>query len=299
MYDVIIIGAGISGLTASIYLSRAGKKVLILEKDTIGGQIASSPLIENYPGFKKISGAELVNNIYEQIDSLGVELEIEEVKKIEHGKIKKVYTEDNEYETKSIIIATGAKYRLLNLPKEQEFIGNGIHFCVVCDGAFYKDKVVAVIGGGNSAIGNVISLSEIAKKVYVIQNLEDLTCELSLIERLKEKTNVEVICSSTVTGLIGKDSLEGIIIKTNGVEQEIKLDGMFISIGLVPESKIFEGIIDLDKYNYILSDDCRTKLDGVFVSGDVRCKKYRQMTTATSDGTIAALEVIKYLDTLK
>ncbi|MDD3187171.1 MAG: FAD-dependent oxidoreductase [Bacilli bacterium] len=298
MHDVVIVGCGIAGMTSAIYLARAGKKVLILERDTIGGQIASSPLVENFPGYKSISGSELSNNIYEQVENLNIDVEIEDVLKIEKGDIKKVITDDNTYECKSIILATGAKYRLLGLENEENLIGNGLHFCVACDGAFYKDKVVAVIGGGNSAIVNVNALSDICRKVYVIQNLDDLTCELSLKRQLSNKDNVEVICSSVVTRLIGDEFLEGIVIK-NTEEREIKLDGMFISIGLVPQSELASNFIDLDKYNYILSDDCKTNVDGIFVAGDCRTKKYRQLTTAANDGTISAMEAIRYLDTCK
>ena len=168
MYDIIIIGCGPAGMTAGIYAARANKKVLIIEKETIGGQISSSPLVENYPGYKEISGSELANNMFEQVTALGVDVELDEVKKIEHGKIKKVITLDNVYEAKAVIIATGSRYKLLGLKNEDNLIGNGIHFCVACDGAFFKDKIVAVIGGGNSAVINAITLSDICKKVYVI-----------------------------------------------------------------------------------------------------------------------------------
>ncbi len=292
MYDTIIIGCGPASMTSAIYLARAGKKVLILERETIGGQISSSPLVENYPGFKGISGAELSNNMYEQVVSLGVDIELEEVTKIIDGKVKKVVTDENTYETKSVIIATGARYRLLGLDNEVNLIGNGIHFCVSCDGAFYKNKVVAVIGGGNSAVINAITLADLCKKVYVIQNLDDLTCENVLKDKLKSKNNVEVITSSKVTRIIGNDSLEAIEINN---KDNIKLDGMFISIGLVPQNEIVKDFITLDKYNYIDSNDCSTNIEGIFVAGDCRTKKFRQLTTATSDGTIAANLVLEYL----
>ncbi len=296
MYDTIIIGCGPSGMTAAIYLARANKKVLILEKETIGGQIASSPLVENYPGYISISGSELANNLYDQVTNLGVNIELEEVLEIKEGNIKTVVTTDNTYETKSIIIATGAKYRLLGLDNEINLIGNGIHFCVSCDGAFYKDRTVAVIGGGNSAIINAITLSDICKKVYIIQNLDELTAEFSLIEKLKSKNNVEIITSSVVTKIIGEDTLESITIKNKELEKNIKIDGMFISIGLVPQNDIFKKFIKLDKYNYINSNDCNTNIEGIFVSGDCRTKQYRQLTTATSDGTTSALLTLNYLD---
>lgn len=295
MYDIIIIGCGPAGLTASIYAKRANKKVLVLEKENIGGQITASLNVENYPGYSKISGAELMNNLYNQAVELGCEISIEEVLKIKDGNIKTVITDEGEYQTKSIIIATGCKNRLLGLPKEEDFIGNGISFCVACDGAFYKDKVVAVVGGGNSAIVNAISLADMCKKVYVIQNLDMLTAESMLLEKLDSKCNVEVICGVLVKEILGDDEFEGIRIYGK-VDKDIKLDGLFISIGQIPQNEIFKNILELNDYNYIKSVECTTNKDGIFVAGDCREKKIRQLTTACGDGTIAALEAINYID---
>lgn len=297
MYDIIIVGCGPAGLTAAIYALRANKKVLILEKDNIGGQITSSLKVENFPGFKQISGNDLMNNLYEQAIDLGCEINIEEVIKIKDGKIKTVITDENEYETKSLIIATGCKNRLLGIDREEEFIGNGISFCVACDGAFYRDKVVAVIGGGNSAVINALSLSEICKKVYLIQNLDFLTAEDMLKERIKEKNNIEIMYNSKVVKLIGDDELKSIEI-SGKEDKSIAIDGMFISIGQIPQNDIFKGIIDLNEQNYIKSIECLTNKEGIFVAGDCREKKIRQLTTAAGDGTIAALEAINYLNNL-
>lgn len=297
MYDIIIVGCGPAGLTAAIYALRANKKILILEKDNIGGQITSSLKVENFPGFKQISGNDLMNNLYEQAIDLGCEINIEEVIKIKDGKIKTVITDENEYETKSLIIATGCKNRLLGIDREEEFIGNGISFCVACDGAFYKDRIVAVIGGGNSAVINALSLSEICKKVYLIQNLDFLTAEDMLKERIKEKNNIEIMYNSKVVKLIGDDELKSI--EVSGKEDKIiAIDGMFISIGQIPQNDIFKGIIDLNEQNYIKSIECLTNKEGIFVAGDCREKKIRQLTTAAGDGTIAALEAINYLNNL-
>lgn len=296
MYDIIIIGCGPAGMTAAIYAARANKKVLIIEKESIGGQMASSPLIENYPGYASISGSELANNMFEQVDSLNVEFELEEVTDIIDGNIKKVITDSNEYKTKSIIIATGSKYRLLGLENEENLIGNGIHFCTACDGFFFKDKIVAIIGGGNSAIINAITMADISKKVYVIQNLSDLTCESALKDKLSEKSNVDVIVNSTVKEIIGEEKLKSIIISNNGENEEITLDGMFISIGLVPQSEFVKNILKLNNYGYIESNNCITEIPGIFVAGDCRDKAFRQVTISTSDGTIAATEAINYLN---
>lgn len=296
MYDIIIIGCGPAGMTAGIYAARSNKRVLILEKETIGGQMASSPLIENYPGYASISGSELANNMFEQVNNLNIDIELEEAKEIIDGEIKKVITDSNEYETKSIIIATGSKYRLLGLENEESLIGNGIHFCTACDGFFFKDKIVAIIGGGNSAIINAITMADIAKKVYVIQNLSKLTCENVLEEKLKEKNNVEIIVNANVKEIIGKDSLESIVITTDGKEEKIKLDGMFISIGLVPQSDFVKKLLKTNEYGYIESNNCITNIPGIFVAGDCREKSFRQITISTSDGTIAATEAINYIN---
>lgn len=294
-YDTIIIGAGPAGLTAAIYLLRASKKVLIIEKESIGGQISSSPLVENYPGFIKISGSELSNNLFEQVTNLNGEFTIEEVKKI--TKDKKVITDETTYQAKSIIIATGCKHRRLNIENEEDLIGNGVHFCVSCDGAFYKDKTVVVVGGGNSAIINALSLSDICKKVYIIQNLDHLTAEKKLIEQLDNKNNIEIILSSILTKYhTSNEELTKITIKTKEEEKEIKTDGVFLSIGLIPANEIFKDIITLDQYGYIESENMKTNIEGIFVAGDCRTKSVRQVTTATSDGTIAAINTITYLN---
>lgn len=296
MYDIIIIGCGPAGMTSAIYAARANKKVLILEKETIGGQMASAPLIENYPGYKSISGSELANNMFEQIMDLNVDFELEEVKKIIDGKTKKVVTDENTYEAKTVIIATGSKYRLLNIENEENLIGKGIHFCTACDGIFFKDKTVAIIGGGNSAIINALTMSDICKKVFIIQNMPNLTCESILKDNLNKKENIEIIFNATVKKIIGEDSLESIIININGQEKEIKLDGMFISIGLIPQSDFIKEILKTNQYGYIESNDCITEIEGIFVAGDCRDKTFRQVTISTSDGTTAASHAINYLN---
>jgi thioredoxin reductase (NADPH) len=298
IYDCIIIGAGPAGLTSAIYLLRAGKNVLILEKSTIGGGIASTPMIENYPGCARVSGEQLADNLFAQVTDFGGNLEVWEVKKIEEdGDHYKLVTDGPDFFAKTIIIATGTTWRRLGLPNEENLIGHGISFCVTCDGAFYKDQTVAIIGGGNTAVTNALELSEICKKLIVVQNLADLTGENILNEKLKAKENVEIIYNATVKELIGEDELKGIVINTPNGEKKIDVDGMFISIGLVPQTDFVKDSIALNKFNYIDAvENCNTNLKGVFVAGDVRNKAYHQITTATSDGTVAALEVQKYLD---
>ena len=296
MYDVVIIGAGPAGMTSAIYLARAGKKVIIIEKETIGGQMASSPLIENYPGYNAISGSELANNMYEQLDDLGVDIELDTINKVIPGDVIKLVGEDNTYEAKAVIIATGSKYRLLGLLNEEELIGKGIHFCVSCDGAFYKNKDVAVIGGGNSALINAIALSDLCNKVYLVQNLDHLTGENILLDKVNTKKNIKVLLSSKVEEIIGDKELEKIIISNNDNKQELIIDGMFISIGLIPQSDFVKDILDINDYGYIKSDNCITNIDNIFVAGDCRDKMIRQITVATSDGTTCAIDALNYLN---
>ena len=297
MYDIVIIGAGPAGLTAAIYALREKKKIVILEKETIGGKITSSSNVENYPGFKSISGMDLANNLYEQVINLGGKIKIEEVVKIEEGKIKKVITDENEYEAKSIIIASGSKYKKLGLENEEDLIGNGISFCTVCDGLFYKDKTVCVIGGGNSAIINAVYLSQICQKVYLIVRKEKLKGDKLVINSLKHKENIEIIYNANVIKYITEnDELKGVLIKQEKNEEKIEVDGVFLAIGQIPEIDYTNNLINLNTEKYIISnEDCKTNIKGIFVAGDVREKKVRQLTTAVSDGTIAALNALNYL----
>ena len=301
MYDIIIIGAGPAGLTAAVYACRANKNVLVLEKGSFGGQITYSPKVENIPGFVSLTGNEFADKLVEQALSLGAEIEPTEVFGIRNGKVKTVVTEDGEYEAKAVIIATGAKHRLLGLEKEQEFIGNGISFCAVCDGAFHKDQDIAVIGGGNSALQEAILLSDIASKVYVVQNLDCLTGEKKLCDQLYAKENVEIITGSVVKTLKGDSDLTGIIIEktSDNTVRELDITGMFIAIGLIPQNENFADLMELDSYGYADADEsCTTKTEGVFVAGDCRKKKIRQVATAASDGAVAALAACDYIDSL-
>ena len=297
MYDCIIIGSGMAGMTSALYLLRANKKVLVIEQESIGGQIASSPRVENYPGFKLISGVELTSNLYDQIEDLGCEYEFEEVLNIEDkGDIKVVNTDGGSHEGRSVIIATGCKYRRLNLEGEDDFIGNGISFCVACDGAFYNDKNVAVIGGGNSALTIALDLVNNTKHVTIIQNLPDLTGEPINVEKIKNHPKADIHYNSTVLNYITDgDEFKGITIEENGEKKDIFVDGIFVSIGTVANTKPFD-IIKKDQYDYILADDFnKTNIDGIFVAGDCKSKKIRQLTTATADGTIAAISCLNYL----
>ncbi len=298
MYDIIIIGGGPAGLTAALYARRANKTVLVIEKGTFGGQITYSPKVENIPGFIQLSGNEFAEKLVEQVLEQGADVECAEVTEIKNGDVKTVITDCGEFEGKALVIATGAKHRMLGLPREEEFVGEGISFCAVCDGAFYSGKTVAVIGGGNSALQEALLLSDLCEKVYVVQNLDYFTGEEKLQEQLKAKTNVEIILGTTVEGLLGDSELTGITIKnSNGETTELTVDGMFVAIGLIPQNEPFAEHIALNSYGYVESgEDCITTAEGIFVAGDCRSKKIRQVATAAADGAVAALAACDYLD---
>lgn len=300
MYDMIVIGAGPAGLTAALYARRAEKSVLILERSTFGGQMTYSPKIENYPGAGTLSGNELADKMVEQVLEQGAEIELETVTAIHNdGEIKRVITEGGgEYEARSVVIAVGVKHRQLGLAREHELVGHGISFCAVCDGAFYRNMTVAVIGGGNSALQEALLLSEGCRKVYVIQNLDEFTGEAALVNKLKARDNVEFIMGTVVTELVGDPELTAIRIKSNcGQEDELAVDGMFVAIGLIPCNAPFADVAKLNDYGYFDSDEtCRTQSEGIFVAGDCRSKTIRQVTTATADGASAALAACRYLE---
>lgn len=300
MYDIIIIGGGPAGLTAALYACRANKKTLVIEKETFGGQITFSPKVENIPGFISLTGNEFAEKLVEQVLEQGADVESCEAIEIRDGEIKTVVTDDGEYQGKSVIIATGAKHRMLGIDGEERFVGEGISFCAVCDGAFYKNKTVAVVGGGNSALQEAILLSDTAKKVYVVQNLDFFTGEKKLVEQLEQLENVEIILGVTVDSFVGDNELEGIVIKNSaGETRKLELDGLFVAIGLIPQNEAFKNVVKLDGRGYAEVDEsCETETKGIFVAGDCRTKKIRQVTTAAADGAIAALAACDYVDGL-
>lgn len=303
MYDIAIIGGGAAGLTAALYARRANKTVLVIEKGTFGGQITFSPLVENFPTQESVSGAELADKLTEQALSQGADVEVDTVIAIEENDgFKKIIGESGEFEALAVIIATGAKHRTLKVKGEERFIGEGISFCAVCDGAFYKDKNVVVVGGGNSALQEALLLSELCTSVTIVQNLPELTGEKALAERLYKKENVKVLCSKTVSEFLGENELEAVLIRDEitGETDEIKTDGVFVAIGLSPQNEPFKNLINIDSYGYADSDEsCTTKTNGVFVAGDCRKKQIRQLTTACADGSIAALAACNFVDSLK
>ena len=301
MYDIIIVGGGPAGLTAAVYGLRAGKSVLVIEKNGFGGQIAYSPKVENIPGTISISGAEFADKLTEQAMNLGADVELENVIRVEPGEVKKVYTEEgNCFEAKTVILSVGVKHRMLGLPGEEDLIGKGISFCAVCDGAFYTGQETVMIGGGNSALQEALLLAEVCSKVTVVQNLAFFTGEKKLADALEAKANVETVFSSVVDEYLTADGqLTGMVIRNTetGETRTLTCDGAFLAVGLVPENEAFAEAVKLDERGYFdVGEDCTTGTPGVFVAGDCRRKNIRQVTTAAGDGAVAAMAACRYLD---
>ena len=300
MYDIIIIGGGPAGLTAALYARRQNKSVLVLEKNSFGGQTVYSPKIENYPGFVEMSGIEFSDKLVDQVLHQGAELEPAEALSIaDHGTFKTVVTDSGDYEATAVILACGAKHRMLGLEGEEDYVGNGISFCAVCDGAFYKDKAVAVIGGGNSALQEALLLSQTCAQVDIIQNLGFLTGEEKLIEALKTKENVSITLNTVVDGLLGDGQLSAIRLRSTqtGAITEKALDGMFVAIGLVPDTEVAKDLLTLDDRGYVpAAEGCETAVPGIYVAGDCRTKTIRQIATAIADGATAALAASKFVE---
>ena len=298
MYDIIIIGAGPAGLSAAIYARRALKKVLVIEALSYGGQIINALKIDNYPSMPHVSGIDFATNLYKQAKELDCDFVFEKVEKIELGEDnKKIITLNNSYEAKAVIIATGCRNRKLNLENEEKFVGRGISYCATCDGNFYRNQDVAVVGGGNTALEDALYLSDIARKVYIIHRRDEFRASEVDIIQVKEKANIEFIYNSNVIKLIGEDNLKEIEVSNQDREvRNIPISGLFIAIGREPANEEFKKLVELDDDGYIIADeDCHTSCEGIFVAGDNRTKGLRQLVTATSDGAVAATEAVKYI----
>ena len=300
MHDIIIVGAGTAGLSAAIYGLRAGKSVLVLEQASYGGQIINTPEIENYPAIQKISGFEFATNLYNQAKNLGAEFAFEKVEGIEDkGQFKEVKTKDKSYEGKTVILATGAKNRSLGVEKEEELVGKGISYCATCDGMFYRGKVVAVNGGGNTAVEDATFLSDYVEKVYVIHRRDEFRADKAEVDRLVSKPNVELVLNSTVKTLESDASgLTGlVVVNKNGEERSLKVDGLFVAIGQAPDNQAFSDLVELDGRGYISAGESTlTKTPGIFTAGDCRTKAIRQLATAASDGAVAGLAAVSYIN---
>ena len=302
-YDLLVVGAGAAGMTSALYALRNGKTVLVLESESLGGQIATSPRLENYPSIKEISGEQFADNLFEQITSLGAEVEIEKVVGLlkEDG-VFTVKTEYNEYKAKSVIIAAGVKHKHLRTKSERDdLVGKGVYYCAICDGAFYKGKEVVVIGDANTALQYALLLSGYCKKVYVYTLFDKFFGDKMLVKALRSKDNIEVRPNTSVIDFIGDNELTAIEYKdADGEIKRHEIPAVFVAIGQIPDNKAFLPFVDLDKDGYIIADEtCKTKTEGLFVAGDCRTKAVRQVATAVADGAVAATQASMYLESLE
>ena len=302
MYDIIVIGAGTAGMTAAVYGRRATKSVLLLEAKSYGGQIVSAHRIDNYPAEPGISGFDFAQKLYEQTKALGAEFKFEKAVEIkDEGSTKTVVTVKDSYTAKAVIIATGSENRKLGVEGEDKLVGRGISYCATCDGAFYRNKVVAVVGGGNTALEDALYLADLAQTVYLIHRRDEFRGEEANAERLRERENVKLVLNSTVTKLNAEKRLKSIeVTNKNGEVTELEVNGLFVAVGRVPENQNFASVAELDQAGYVAaSENCRTKTPGIFAAGDNRVKEVRQLVTAASDGAVAATEAVKYIASLK
>ena len=295
-FDIIIVGGGPAGLTAAIYARRAGKSVLLLEKESFGGQIASSPKVENFPGFTAISGAELADRLYTQAEALGAAIELEEVLEIRKGTPHTVVTDYGTYTGTALILATGMKHRTLGLEGEDTLAG--ISYCAVCDGAFYTGRDTAVCGGGNTALQDALYLSEICRHVTLIHRRNEFRADPILVESLKQRNNVTILTDTVVDALVGTDgALSALKLRSTvtGEQTELPVSGLFEAVGQQPEAALAKALSVADESGFVpAGEDCLTVTEGIFASGDCRVKEVRQLTTACADGAVAALAACRY-----
>ena len=300
IYDILVIGGGPAGLTAATYARRAGKSVLVIEKNAFGGQITWSPRVENFPGFVSVTGTELGDRLLEQAMEQGAEVELDEVisVRVEADGFKTVVCESGAaFQGCALIAAVGARPRMLGVEREEELVGSGVCYCAVCDGAFFAGQDVAVCGGGNAALQDALLLSETCRRVTLIHRRADFRGEQRLVEALKEKENVELVMSARVTALLGDRELAGLTVVQDGEERALPVTGLFVAVGHQPDNGVFSELLALDEAGYAASgEDCMTKSAGVFVAGDCRRKGVRQLTTAVADGAVAALAACRYLE---
>ena len=300
VFDTIIIGGGPGGYTAALYAARAGFSALVLEKLSPGGQMATTDQIDNYPGFPQgVNGFELALEMQKGAQRFGAQTELAEVLRVDlRGPVKEVVTQKETYRAPTVVLATGASPRELGLPGERELRGRGVSYCATCDGMFYRGKTVAVVGGGNTAAADVLYLSRLCEKVYLIHRRDQLRASRVYLEPLKQAENVEILWDSQVTELLYGETLTGIKVrnKKTGEVKELSLDGLFLAVGQLPNTQLFQGQVELDAAGYVVADETtRTNLPGVFAVGDLRQKPLRQVVTAAADGAVAAHFLEEYL----
>ena len=300
LYDIAIVGGGPAGMTAALYARRSDKKVIIFEKENFGGQMALAPKVENFPSIKSSSGQGIAEQMFDQIMELGVEFELEEVEAIQkNDNIFTITTNYHEYKALSVIVASGAAHRHIGIPHEEDWIGKGLSYCAVCDGAFYKNEEVAVVGDGNSALQYALDLSGYCSKVYVCTLFDKFFGDQVLVNRLSEKDNIEIIHNISLRNIHGQNRLECLEFENtlNHQRFDLKVTGVFIAIGQVPNNNMIKNLANIDKDGYVISDELlNTNTDGLFVAGDCRTKAVRQVTTAVADGAVAAIRAINYLN---
>ena len=300
VYDIMIIGGGTAGLTSGIYGARAGKSVIVFEGSFAGGLIVTSPFIENYPAIQNISGPEFATNLLSQAEAFGTKIVYESIIEVDiEGKIKRVISESNEYIGKTVIIATGTKRRKLGFENEDKLIGKGLSYCAYCDGAFFRGKDVAVVGGGNTALEDALYLSDICKTVYIIHRRDKLKGEKAISDEIFKRENIKFLTDTVVDDIIGDKVLNLVKIRNlkTGEICDLSVNGLFVAIGQIPQNEIFSPPVILDSSGYIVAtEDCKTNVSGVFVAGDCRVKKLRQLITASADGATAVNSAIEYLN---
>lgn len=301
MYDIVVIGGGPAGLTASLYAARAGKSVMLLEQNAFGGQIATAPRVENFPSVSEIAGAELANKMFEQAVSHGVEFDMGNATVHKTDKGFTVTTEYGEYECYAVVLATGVSHKKLGIPSEQKLEGNGICYCAVCDGAFYKDKPVCVVGDGNSAAQYALYLSELCREVHLLTLFDRLFCDNELVQRIVTNERINWVRNVAVSDVVGEDKVQGVVYRdSDGAITYLDVDAVFVAIGQEPHNEQFANLVQLDEKGYVVAgEDCLTSCQGIFVAGDCRTKSVRQCTTAVGDGAVAGFNAAMYVDKLK
>ncbi len=296
-YDIVIVGGGPAGLTAGIYGARAGKSVLIFERESIGGQISRAALVENYPALPHVSGIDYSAALFEQAEGCGCEIAFEDVLRIsgESGDFT-VESDGGSYSAASIILAVGAASRRLGIAREDELVGRGISYCAVCDGAFFMGKTVAVVGGGNSALEDALYLAGFAEKVYLIHRRDTFRAEQAMIDKVKAEGKIETVTPAVISSLNGESRLESVTLTVGDLSRELRLDGLFIAIGHAPAAGAFASLVALDEGGYVIAgEDCKTSCPGIYTAGDCRTKTVRQLTTACGDGAVAALASAEHI----
>ncbi|HEX2923987.1 MAG TPA: thioredoxin-disulfide reductase [Chloroflexota bacterium] len=298
-YDVIIVGGGPAGLTAGLYASRAKLKAVLIEKKWPGGQLLNTEAVEDYPGFERISGAELAERMEQQVRKLGLKIEMDGVLCVKpHGDKKLVQTESGkEYLGKAIIVTAGGEPRHLDVPGEVELAGRGVSYCAICDGAFFQDQVVAVVGGGDAAVEESIFLTRYASKVYLLHRRAEFRAHAGLLEKMRENPKIQVVRNASIKAIEGEAQVESVLIERDGKEERLKVNGVFVFIGFIPNTQLFCGHVAHDKYGYVITDtNMETSVKGIFAAGDLRAQLTRQITTAVGDATTAAIAAQHYIE---